>query len=762
MRGSAAAAFLRFLIPLAAAGAVALAAPPVSAAADAASPPPVTASAAPATATAEPLRLAFVGLHGGVFEVLERDAADLPVRVEYIDDAAIDGRRADLSRYRAVFIQHGRADDRDAWRALIAAGRARRPDLQVFGLSAYSGEGIRAADGTPLVAQDPDFQRYYGASKKNLRSLLVCALRKLAGRTDLALDPPESAIRFGLYHPDHEGLFEDVPAFLAWARATGRRVDGVPRVAVVVHGLHLELQQPKVIEALVRRCEKEGLLAAGLTDTAEGMGSMRERYEATLAAFAPGAVIHTCHAVDREPFREALGAPHLHSVFFKRKSIAQWQESETGVDGGDWTFQVVSQEVLGAIEPHAAAGTLSGGGGAEAYVPIEERVERLVARAAAWARLGTKKSAAKKVAFIYYDREMGKSELMRGSATGMFMNAPRSLVKVLARMKEAGYAIDPLPRDDRELLSWLEARGRIVGRWAPGELDRLVREGAPALVPVEKYRAWLEKHVPEAARRALIARWGEPPGRFMVWANEGGEKFIVIPRIDLGGAVLLPQPLRGEAEEALALLHDKRVPPPHNYLATYFWLEEELHADVMVHFGTHGSELALPGKFQGLSGADWTDIAIGTIPNVNPWVINNLGESSPVKRRAMAVTVSHMVPAIAGAGLSDDLANLHDDIDKWTALEPGALKEKFRAGISQAVRATGLDRDLKLDLAGGRLLAPKEIEAVEERLHDIGNETTPLGLHVLGEPPADDLLVPYVVTCLRQRFLDALGEVVAI
>ncbi len=49
-----------------------------------------------------------------------------------------------------------------------------------------------------------------------------------------------------------------------------------------------------------------------------------------------------------------------------------------------------------------------------------------------------------------------------------------------------------------------------------------------------------------------------------------------------------------------------------------------------------------------------------------------------------------------------------------------------------------------------------------EYLHDIHNETTPISLHVFGEPPRDDLLIPWIVTCLRKQFRDGLGEVIEV
>ncbi len=229
----------------------------------------------------------------------------------------------------------------------------------------------------------------------------------------------------------------------------------------------------------------------------------------------------------------------------------------------------------------------------------------------------------------------------------------------------------------------------------------------------------------------------------------------------MGNVILLPQPLRGEAHDT-SLLHDKLVPPPHNYLATYFWLAEEFKANALVHFGTHGSEFVLPGKPTGLSDYDWPDILLGTMPNINPWIINNLGESSPARRRAYAVLIDHLTPPSVNAELSDELLNLHSDIDRWVMLDDGALKDKFARSITDRVRAEHLDVDVKLAIEPNSVLAPPQIELVLAYLHAIHNETTPVSLHVLGQPPRDDLLVPYLVTCLRKKFLESLAEVIEV
>lgn len=698
-------------------------------------------------------RLAFVGLHGGVFEQLQELAPKVGVEVEFIKDDQIAAGDVDFSPYQAVFLQHVREEDREQYQQLLTASKAAAPQQRIISISGVDGGILGELARQGIVEYDVDLQAYYGSSRENLRRMLGYIAVQNLGLPGEVEPPIEGDAPRGLHHPDVPGMLASTDKFLEWAKQHGRNVDDAPRAVVTIHATHLAFQQPQVADALVREFEKRGVLAVAIVDT-------DPQSFAEIKKFAPQVVVHTCHSMDSVAARKELGVPHLSSIFFRQQSIDDWRPSVVGLVPSEQSFQIVGQELLGGIEPQIGAGTVIGGGSDEAFVPIPDRIEHLVARAVAWIELARLPNKDKRIAVIYYDRELGKAELMRGSATGMFMNGPRSLVRLLSEMKRADYGLTSVPVDDNALLRLMSDHGRQIGIWAPGELDRLARSGQAVLIPADEYKHWFETKVPQAQQLEVRARWGPPPGQFLVWRNRGRD-YIVVPQIDLGHVILLPQPLRGEAHDT-SLLHDKLVPPPHNYLATYFWLAEEFKAHALVHFGTHGSEFVLPGKPSGLSDYDWPDILLGATPNINPWIINNLGESSPARRRAYAVLIDHLTPPSVNAELSDELLNLHNDIDRWVILDESALKDKFARSITDQVRAEHLDVDLKLSLAPDAVLAPPQIEEVLAYLHEIHNETTPVNLHILGQPPRDDLLVPYLVTCLRRKFLTALGEVVEV
>jgi cobaltochelatase CobN len=703
-------------------------------------------------ASTEHADVGFIGLHGGVFEQLQLHAATLKLKVKYFEDASLADQTSELSSVDVLYIQHTREEDREAYTKLIASAKLKNPEMRIVAFQANTLEFLHGLQLTSQVIADPDAAKYYGSSSENLRRLLIYTASKFLNR-DFKIEPPQEIEREGFYHPDHKELFKSCEELFLWMRSEKRIEPDQPRILIAVHSTHLFFQQPRVVDALIREVEKQGAVAAAILD------GRSKIYEAEIFAFAPQAMIHTCHSTDAPAIRTSLDVPHLHSIFLRKQSIEEWQTSVEGLSTSELAFHVIGQELIGGIEPQVTSGLSSLQNGTEAFQPIPERITHLVSRALAFARLARKPLPEKKVAIVYYDREMGKGELMRGSATGMHMNGPRSLLGVLSKMKQRGYSISPLPKHEDQLLAWMMERGRLIGVWAPSELDRLVRHSDPILIPADRYRKWYEQKVPEDRRKQTEVKWGPAPGNFMVWKNAGTE-FLVVPRIDLGNAILLPQPLRGELhgkENANAQTHDQASTPPHNYLATYFWLQEEFGADALIHFGTHGSEFALPGKSNGLSKRDWPDIIMGSMPNFNPWIIENMVESSPVRRRAYGTLISHLPPPIVNAGLSDELANLHETIDKWAALEDGALKSKFEIEISRLVLECRLDKDMHIERSESSVILNRtQIAAIADHLRDLREETIPTSLHVFGEPPPKHLLPPYLYTILRKPFHDAL------
>src|ERR687895_1607546 len=240
--------------------------------------------------------------------------------------------------------------------------------------------------------------------------------------------------------------------------------------------------------------------------------------------------------------------------------------------------------------------------------------------------------------------------------------------------------------------------------------------------------------------------WGEPPGSLYVDGSE-----IVLASLQFGNAVLMIQPPRGFGENPIAIYHDPDLPPSHHYLAVYRWVEREFGAHAMIHLGKHGNLEWLPGKNLGLSASCGPDAAIGSLPLVYPFLVNDPGEGTQAKRRAHATIIDHLVPPMARAESYGDIARLEQLLDEHasvSAMDPAKVPA-LRGEIWTLIQAAQLEHDLGLEGAPADEAFDEFVMHVDGWLCEIKDVQIRDGLHVLGQPPEGDELVSLVLAVLR-------------
>ena len=181
----------------------------------------------------------------------------------------------------------------------------------------------------------------------------------------------------------------------------------------------------------------------------------------------------------------------------------------------------------------------------------------------------------------------------------------------------------------------------------------------------------------------MEADWGRAPGQVYVDRRAGD---LVFAGLDLGGVFVAVQPPRGFGEHPAAIYHSPDLPPTHHYLGFYRWLDEVWGADAIVHAGKHGTLEWLPGKGVGLSARCFPDVALGDVPLVYPFVVNDPGEGTQAKRRAHAIIVDHLLPPMTRADTYDDIARLEQLLDEYAQVaaprsRPSCLPSGSRYGI---------------------------------------------------------------------------------
>jgi cobaltochelatase CobN len=433
---------------------------------------------------------------------------------------------------------------------------------------------------------------------------------------------------------------------------------------------------------------------------------------------------------------------------------AQWADTSTGLSPLDAATQVAIPEFDGRLISVPFSFKEIDSDGLSHYVADPERAARVAGTAMALARLRHIPAGQRRVALMLSSYPTKHSRI--GNAVGL--DTPASTVALLAAMRDRGYDIGPLTGDGAlpgvadldgdALIHAVIAAGGQDPEWLTDQQlsDAVVR------IPAVRYRAWFAE-LPEQLRVSVQEAWGPPPGDLYVDRSRDPDGEIVLAALLAGNVVLLVQPPRGFGENPVAIYHDPDLPPSHHYLAAYRWLERGFGAHAVIHLGKHGTLEWLPGKNLGMSADCAADAALGSLPLIYPFLINDPGEGTQAKRRAHATIVGHLVPPMTRAETYGDLARLEQLLDEHAsvaALDPAKLPA-VRAQIWTLIQAARLDHDLGLD---GR---PHDAEFDDFVLHvdgwlcEVKDAQIRDGLHVLGAAPEGAARVGLVLAMLQAR-----------
>lgn len=230
--------------------------------------------------------------------------------------------------------------------------------------------------------------------------------------------------------------------------------------------------------------------------------------------------------------------------------------------------------------------------------------------------------------------------------------------------------------------------------------------------------------------------WGVAPGKVMVHDHK-----LLIPGLQFGNIFIGPQPPRGwEIDEEL--LHaNTTIPPPHQYLAFYHWLQSGFKADALVHIGRHSTYEFLPGKAVGLAAGDYSRLVAGDLPGIYPYIVDGVGEGTQAKRRGLTVMVDHLTPPLTSTPLYDRLLELRQIVESYESSSSDTMKLEAAREMRRLVEALQLRAELEASMADVLEVRGIGFEQTDDDLlaHEIGHYLTklqekfmPHGLHVFG------------------------------
>ncbi len=628
--------------------------------------------------------------------------------------------------------------------------------------------------------------------EENFTNMLRYILREVGG-LDLEVEEPKSVPWEGLYHPEAPGIFSTIEEYLEWYKSYKSYKS---YIALLFSRHYWVNDNLEVEDTLIGELEALGLgvipaFSYSIKDEERGCkGSgevvceyfLQEDGSPRIDAFIKLQSFFLGNSLDKEfddkevarggvDILKRLDVPVFSPVTSSYRTIEQWKNDREGL-GSAIGWSIALPEFEGVIEPFIIGGASNEDGDLQRRMPIQERCRKVARRVANWVRLRQKAIQERKVAFILNSTPCASVEATVGG--GAHLDTLESVARVMHRMKEAGYAVEP-PSDGKELIETIMDRKAISEfRWTT--VDEIVKKGGVLKqVTKEEYEEWFQTLSPDVKDRMNNA-WGKPPGEeingvpaAMVYDNK-----ILVTGVQYGNAVVCVQPKRGCTGarcdgQVCKILHDPDIPPPHQYMATYRYLEYDFGVDVIVHVGTHSNLEFLPGKGTGLSMDCYPDIGIGDIPHLYIYNADSPPEGTIAKRRSYATLVDHMQTVMTQGGLYEELEELGRFLGEYAQvkdLDPGRA-HALQHLIMEAVQKTNLDKEIKINRRDAEGIEKRVklsdisedevksipfdevVMAAHGALSRIRNTQIQDGLHIFGQLPQGEKRVDFINSILR-------------
>ena len=415
---------------------------------------------------------------------------------------------------------------------------------------------------------------------------------------------------------------------------------------------------------------------------------------------------------------KTLDVPYVAAHPLEFQTLGQWASSPQGLGPIETTMLVALPELDGATNPTVFAGRhgLDGCTGCshacashskvKAMAPCPERIEHLAQRVRNLALLRRSQVAERKVGIVLF----GFPPNAGAVGTAAYLDVFRSLHNTLHAMAARGYDLTPPATVEETRAALLEGSAQQYGQ----EANVAAHIGADDIVA---NTPWLDE---------IEAQWGPAPGKVQ---SDGRGVFVL--GAQFGNIFVGVQPAFGYEGDPMRLLFERGFAPTHAFTQFYLWLKNGFQADVLLHFGMHGALEFMPGKHAGPGAADWPDRLIGDLPNVYLYASNNPSEATLAKRRSGAVTVTHLTPPLASAGLYKGLAELKDSLSRWRKTAPDA-PERSEIELLIAEQAAAVDMN------------GTDPQTLWLKLLETQDALIPEGLHVLGEQMTAQARADYV------------------
>lgn len=563
----------------------------------------------------------------------------------------------------------------------------------------------------------------------------------LIGRDD-SWREPAPLLRAGLYWPGaDQPTLDDLRE--AWQPEQ-------PVAALLFYRALVQAADTAPVDALVAALAERGLNPLPIYAASLKEPVAAATVDEVLRATPPDVVVNATGFALSVPGEDRADTPFdfadcpVLQVAFSGGTREAWQEGCVGLSARDLAMSVVLPEVDGRLFTRAvsfkerARRDEATQCDLVAHEPVADRVAYCAELARAWVELRRSPASERRIALVLANYPNRDGRL----GNGVGLDTPAGTVNVLRALKDAGYTTESLPTE-----SLPEDGAALVAQICAGptnDFHDLPNRSISETISLDEYSAFFAT-LPGALQEKITERWGvaEQDPFFL-----GRSQAFALPVLRYGKVAVGLQPARGYNIDPAASYHSPDLVPPHSYFAFYAWLRGSFAAHAVVHMGKHGNLEWLPGKALALSKTCFPEAALGPMPHLYPFIVNDPGEGSQAKRRTAAVIIDHLTPPLTRAESYGALAELEQLVDEYyeaAGLDPRRLT-LLRREILERLQMTGLDVDCGIAGDDGEEEALKKLDAYLCELKEMQIRD---GLHIFGQSPQNGQLTDLLVALLR-------------
>ncbi|MEM6464435.1 MAG: cobaltochelatase subunit CobN [Pseudomonadota bacterium] len=519
--------------------------------------------------------------------------------------------------------------------------------------------------------------------------------------------------------------------------------NSAPVVPICFYRALVQSGQTQPIEALIEALRAEGLQAlpiyvSSLKDpvSAATVAALFDRCPPDVVINATGFAVSSAGGAHKATVLESTGAVVLQAVLSGSTSES-WRASAQGLVARDLAMNVALPELDGRVLSRAVSfkSAASYDEAVEAnivtHAPMADRVAFVAQLAMRWVRLKRTLPRDRRVALVLANYPNRDGRL----GNGVGLDTPAGTVAVLRALNESGYSTDNPPDDGNALMDHI-----MAGPTNAADDARVIRES----MDLEDYLRFFNV-LPASVQAGVTERWGDPQSDPFFNEAAGG---FALPLSRFGNVMIGIQPARGYNIDPKESYHSPDLVPPHGYFAFYAYLRSQFEADAIVHMGKHGNLEWLPGKALALSGDCYPEAALGPLPHIYPFIVNDPGEGTQAKRRTSAVIIDHLTPPLTRAesyGPLKDLEALVDEYYEAAGGDPRRLR-LLKVQILDLIADIGLDTDAGI---GSDDNDDTALEKLDAYLCDLKEMQIRDGLHIFGQSPQGSLLDDLLCALVR-------------